>query len=790
MRWSRRGSSRATAGALVVVAFAVLSAFPSALSPARVFFQRDVLAYWYATVATFVRVVGGGELPLWDAYEGYGLPLWADPASQVAYPTTWLNLLLLPHVVYKVVVLGHALWAALGVFVLLRRAGLARVSASVGAIAFACSGPIVSAGTLTHHLCGAAWIPWALWAFEGVLRSGGRREVGAMALVLGAQALAGSAEACAMTGMAALLRWLMLLARERRAAVRAVPPVAAAAGIAALIAALQWLPTLSILDATNRRTFTSEQNLYWSIHPATLVDTMVPRLASEMAMGEDVRNRLYEGREPFLESLYLGIAALPLVLLALRSRHPSRTWLVVGLAVFAGLALGRFLPPARVLLALPPLSLFRYPAKYAWPAAFFWSALAALGTEVWRRPFAAGDRRYARAVGGALLLGTILLAASAVRRDLAAQPLTNAFAVQEPFREWMTVLAARKLGWAALWLGCTAVALLLRTARPRWRYASAAFAGLVVAADVTAGARPVNRLAPLALVQHRPPVLDLLLPRAGEARLLVASGALDRLNRSLVRGPAGWDREWSFVLGAQERIAPPSGSRWGLRGSYDADFTGLGAMGLQRMSGLVRQLEGSPLSLRLLQLGNVGWVIDDRADAFPLLSQAATFDSVYAQPLRVLAVPDPLPGAYVVGSASRAGTDDDAIARLLSPDFDPRREVVLAGTGSARLLARGWSGGVRVLTRGQNALRVETETNAPGILVVVEGYHRDWRATVDGVPARVERANVAFRGVEVAAGRHTIDLRYAPRSIPWAIGLGAAGLLLALALRLTRARSL
>lgn len=788
MRWSPRGGSR-TAGAIVLVTGAVLSVFPSALSPAWVFFQRDILGYWYPMVATFVRVAGGGELPLWDAYEGYGLPLWADPGAQVAYPTTWLNLLLLPHVVAKAVVLGHALWAALGVFALLRRAGLERVSASVGAIAFGCSGPIVSTGSNVHHLCGASWIPWGLWAFEGVLVTGGRRQVGALALVLGAQALAGSAEACVMTGIAALLRWLVLLARERPAAVRAAPPVAAAAGIAALIAALQWLPTLAILDTTNRSGLTGEQNLYWSIHPATLVDTMVPRLASEMAMGGDVRTRLYEGREPFLESLYLGIAALPLVLLALRSRHPSRTWLVVGLAVFTGLALGRFLPPARVLLALPPLSLFRYPAKYAWAAAFFWSALAAVGTEVWRRPFAAGDRRYARAVGGALVLVAIVLAVAGARRELAAEPLTGAFAVQEPFREWMTVLAARKLGWAALWLGCAAAALLLRTARPRWRLASAAFAGLVVAADVTAGARPVNRLAPLALVQHRPPVLELLLPRAGEARLLAASGGLDRLNRSLVRGPAGWDREWSWALGAQERIAPPSGTRWGLRGSYDADFTGLGAMGLQRMSGLVRQMEGSPLAERLLRLGNVGWVIDDRPDGFPLLPQAATFDSVYAQPLRVLAVPDPLPGAYVVGSALRAGTDDEALALLQSPDFDPRREVVLAGGGPARPLASGWSGGVRVLRRGQNSLLFETETSAPGILVVVEAFHRDWRATVDGVPARVERANVAFRGVEVAAGRHTIELRYAPRSIPWAIGLGAAGLLLALALRLTRARA-
>lgn len=769
----------------MLVASTVLSVFPSALSPERVFFQRDILAYWYPMVATLVRVVGRGELPLWDAYEGYGLPLWADPGGQVAYPTTWLNLVLLPHVVYKVVVLGHALWAALGVFMMMRQAGLGRMSAAVGAIAFGCSGPILSAGSLIHHLCGAAWIPWALWAFEGVLRSGGRREVGILALVLGAQALAGSAEMCAMSGLAALLRWLALFADRRSAAARALPALAAAVGIGALIAALQWLPTIAILDATNRRTFTSDQNLYWSIHPATLVDTVVPRLAAEMTMGPDVRARLYEGREPFLESLYLGIATLPFVLLALSSRHPARGWLLAGLLVFAALSLGRFLPPAGMVLSLPPLSLFRYPAKYALPAAFFWSALVALGTEVWRRPFAVGDRDRARAIAGALLLATLLLAAGAL---WAAQPLTSAFAVQDPFREWMRALTARKLGWAALWLAPAAAALLVRTVRPRWRAASAAFAGVVVAADVTAAGRPVNRLAPLALVQHRPPVLDIVLPGSDQARLLANTGALDRLNRSLVRGPAGWEREWSWALGSQEMITAPSGSRWGLRGSYDADFTGIGAAGLQRMSALVRQLEGSASSERLLQIGNVGWVIDNRPEGFPRLRQVATFTSVFADPLRVLAVPDPLPGAYVVGSSLRAETPDDALALLLSPGFDLRRQVVIAGPGGARPAPPDWTGTVRLLERGHNALRFETDTNAPGILVVVEAFHRDWRATVDGAPARVERANLAFRGVEVAAGRHTIELSYAPRSVPWAIGLGAAGLLLALALWLPRAR--
>ena len=158
---------RRTALTLALVAGVVVTAFPRVLSPDWVFFQRDVLSYWYPMVTTFVQVVGHGELPLWDPYEGFGLPQWADPGTQVAYPTTWLNLLLLPHTVYKIVVVGHVLAGALGAFALARRHRLELVPAAVAAVVFGCSGPLVSAGTLIHHLCGAVGVSWVLWALEG-----------------------------------------------------------------------------------------------------------------------------------------------------------------------------------------------------------------------------------------------------------------------------------------------------------------------------------------------------------------------------------------------------------------------------------------------------------------------------------------------------------------------------------------------------------------------------------------------------------------------------------------------
>jgi hypothetical protein len=234
--------ARSAAGLLILLA-AVGWAFPRALSPRWVFFSRDISGYWYPMVATYVRVIAEGGLPLWDPYEAYGLPLWADPGAQVAYPPTWLNLLLLPHTVYKVLLLGHLLAGGGGVFALLRRFGMGVLPASAAAVTFACSGPLMSAGSLIHHVCGAAWMAWVLWAFEGVLERAAPRDVALLALTLGGQGLAGSAETCAMTCLAALLRWATLAAGHWGRAVKRAAPLAAAAGLAGLVMAVQWLPS-------------------------------------------------------------------------------------------------------------------------------------------------------------------------------------------------------------------------------------------------------------------------------------------------------------------------------------------------------------------------------------------------------------------------------------------------------------------------------------------------------------------------------------------------------------------
>ena len=88
------------------------------------------------------------------------------------------------------------------------------------------------------------------------------------------------------------------------------------------------------------------------------------------------------------------------------------------------------------------------------------------------------------------------------------------------------------------------------------------------------------------------------------------------------------------------------------------------------------------------------------------------------------------------------------------------------------------------LTHRLDGIRVHYEAalTSDGWLVTVEAYDTDWHATVDGHPAPVLRANLAFRAVPVPAGRHVVDQRYRPPAITRGLVLSGLGLLAALGL--------
>jgi uncharacterized membrane protein YfhO len=73
-------------------------------------------------------------------------------------------------------------------------------------------------------------------------------------------------------------------------------------------------------------------------------------------------------------------------------------------------------------------------------------------------------------------------------------------------------------------------------------------------------------------------------------------------------------------------------------------------------------------------------------------------------------------------------------------------------------------------------VELDVEVSSAGFVVLVESFGRGWRATVDGLPAEILRANHLFRGLRLPRGRHRVVFSYRP--LPVVLGLALSSLAL------------
>jgi hypothetical protein len=118
-------------------------------------------------------------------------------------------------------------------------------------------------------------------------------------------------------------------------------------------------------------------------------------------------------------------------------------------------------------------------------------------------------------------------------------------------------------------------------------------------------------------------------------------------------------------------------------------------------------------------------------------------------------------------------------------DFDSSRTAIVSGSAGLGepFGRRVESAGGFVTIEQQNPHRIAVTLdcgNAAGFLVWSQAWYPGWRATIDGGPVPVERANHAFQGIAAPHGVHRIEVNYQPSTYRvglyvTALWLGAIG---------------
>lgn len=131
---------------------------------------------------------------------------------------------------------------------------------------------------------------------------------------------------------------------------------------------------------------------------------------------------------------------------------------------------------------------------------------------------------------------------------------------------------------------------------------------------------------------------------------------------------------------------------------------------------------------------------------------------------------DVLPRAYFVGETEVIEDPDEAMRRLLEPDFDPSIQALLSAPIEAEVTSIDSSSIVLAnpTEYGPRRIVYEVEADAPRLLVISEMYYpAGWTATLNGNHVPIHQANYLLRAVAIPAGKHTLQMAFNPTSYVW-----------------------
>ncbi len=325
----------------------------------------------------------------------------------------------------------------------------------------------------------------------------------------------------------------------------------------------------------------------------------------------------------------------------------------------------------------------------------------------------------------------------------------------------------------AIYLVCLAAALLAAFGleRSRWSRRGKLLVLLACFADLWLFAQKGIQTIDASFYSARPPAVRFLQEHSGHHRVLVTPRTRSQEQRSGSTRLEAW-------LRFHDSLYPNLVMAHGL---YEA--AGREELRYSRYDGILERLYRDPGSpwMNILNIRYLLSYWDMPAGLFP---------KVHSSRIHIYENPRALPRAYFCPDALNlpAGTTEDYVAR--HPDHDFRSVVLLEGDNSGHPAPKGLKSDVpvKITDYGPNHAVLRVESPAEGWVVLADAYAPGWKATVNGRPAEILRANAVQRAIRVAKGLSTVRLRYSPGTHTWGGLLSIAGLLFALFLRRRGAR--
>ena len=696
-----------------------------------------------------------GELPTWTPYMFAGHPFLGAVQTAVFSPFTAIGILApLP---------GATVWiafarlfvAGLGMFVFVRGLGCRWSAACFAGLAFLLN-PF-SVGWLEHPESAAmAWLPWLLWAGQRAAH-GTTRDGLLLSVAVALEISAGHPETAFKlflfsVSYAVWCAWTAENPRSIRGFGGRVGRLAWAHLLGLVTLSIQLVPFLEYLF--DSRAYLTRQVTPlnpFTVPPMTAITALVPSFFGSTAAR--TFQFAFTGTNPCEMQAYPGLVTWFLAAVAVASSPRDARVRFFSFAIIPAALIMYGVPGVHQFVSMLPVFKVTVLGRFGLVVITSAVALAAIGLDrllapAW--PTQTSSRTARIVIGLAMLVAmSVAISVACYWRSLAGLGIIQ-------------TTTAAVAGSLALVFAATALVVLRLTGRLAAVPAAAA-ALLLITIDLFATGYDFHPAIPPSEVFPAIPEITRLQQEPGVFRV------------------SGWG----------DALAANAGQAYGLQ-----DFRGYDGIWPNRYDVLLEEAFGAEQpyqkatdarAVRLLDLLNVRYIFASPSDVLPEghftrldWGKAPLYRNEGALP-RVFLVDH-----YVVAR------DTEALRLVKGPGLDLSTCVVLEADLPAEERPQAGSMETDSATISAYAHRrviVDTLAQRRRVLVFSDRFAPGWKATLDGRPLAIRRADYAFRAVSIPAGRHRVEFIYDPLSIRLGAWMSVAGLAAMVALGVATRRS-
>ena len=755
----------------------VLIALISILLPELVFQNKIFLVPDTKAPLSFAAVgreaLEKGTYPLWNPYLFCGMPSFGSLAyTPLVYPISFVTHLLHSyfHTPEMTWLLLHYLFAAIGMYLLLRSFGVRPLVSLLGGAVFMLLPNYIAIGANGHgsQACAIGYMPIALLLARNIMTGKRPLEMTAyLAIVLGFQMLRGHVQMSYYTYLMIGLLFVfeivhMLRSGERRSAVVKTLYFAgafiAAIGIAAvLIFPVREYAALSIRGGGGSGLDYSYAT-GWSLHPKEMLTFLFP-------WSYGYGKATYWGMMPFTDyPNYLGVLTLffsGLSLFLVKNRWKWFFLIIVLLSTL--LSFGRFFPLFYNLMFkfFPYFDKFRVPVMILIVQQLALVTMMGLGLEEYLRRYSSGDLPEfleTRRLKWVLVLGVaviiIILVAGGAIRDGIVRGITSNGRLQGEAAQFGAQAVSSDIPLRILLYLAVPFVLLLASSRKMLTNTIVFLLAIVALFDLILVDQPIvhpertwtRHDDGYRIIRGIDAREDFMKPDPA-ITFLKGDGSYFRVFPAPAARPGQWTygtppfAENRFMI---HRIFSLGGYHAAKMKSYQ-----------QVIDVMFSSFNRGVVPLNILNMLNAKYILS----YFPLFDESSSFPLVWNEGnAYIYENPYALDRVTLV-DGFRVVPREQMLQGILSRDFDPGRQLLLDKDPSFDAVSAEGSS-AEIVEYDLNRIVVDALIEKPCFLLLSEIMSPSWKAHVDGVETEVLSADFCLRAVPLGPGRHKVVFSY------------------------------